>query len=506
MDERITRAIIGALREGDRSGHELWKWLGPIHGEHEELNEASLYPILYRLEAERVIRGEWREVEPTRRAYRVAARGVELAAGRGWPVVAHRQEPDPILTPGIEMPRASAATAAPSADPAAAELAADAAQSLIRDYVSRVDAGLRLSASHRTGTRIEIGDHLQDCVEDLVGAGFDPVAAATEATARLGPPEVLAEAASKVQLTRRRLLDGMRSGGYRAVLTGGVALAGGALVVLLTPLISRFLTTMALGAGLHVYMPETVQWRDQQNLAAVWVAVFMAARRSTPRVATESRRAESAIRPVWAVAGVAPLALVALLAPVALDSLTVIGLLGVPIAFVVGVWRFQGPIDDPASKRGVAQATLLLTLFLFLPGFRVWVFDPATIPHDNPSAALSTAMEFRWYDNLEGTSSWYVSVSGLDPAVWHDAQIEFWPTARQGPTIAPDPGATHPSLAISPGERLDLATLPDPTPDWWVTLTATGSDGQRRTLLAEVHPGAPPFNLDSLLGWALGQR
>ena len=207
MDERITRAIIGALRDQDRSGHELWKWLGPIHGTHEELSEASLYPILYRLEAEHVIRGEGREVYPTRRAYRVATRGVELAAGHGWPVVAHRRESDPILTPRIEEPvarawatEADAAAAHPeatdtagdgatSAQPDAAGGEADAtttAQTLIGDYVSKVDAGLRLSWPHRNSVRIEIGDHLQDCADELVGRGMDPVAAATEAVARLG--------------------------------------------------------------------------------------------------------------------------------------------------------------------------------------------------------------------------------------------------------------------------------------------------------------------------------
>ena len=169
MDERITRAIIGALREQDRSGHELWKWLGPIHGTHEELTEASLYPILYRLEAEHMIRGEGREIQPTRRAYRIAARGLELAARHGWPVVAHRREPDPFLTLGIEksvapaqtketeatMPPPEVATAPPEAtgtdadattqpDASGTDVDVDAkAQGLIRDYVSKVDAGLR---------------------------------------------------------------------------------------------------------------------------------------------------------------------------------------------------------------------------------------------------------------------------------------------------------------------------------------------------------------------------
>jgi hypothetical protein len=39
-----------------------------------------------------------------------------------------------------------------------------------------------------------------------------------------------------------------------------------------------------------------------------------------------------------------------------------------------------------------------------------------------------------------------------------------------------------------------------------VTLTATGSNGQRRTLLADVHTGARSTGLDSLIGWVLARR
>jgi DNA-binding PadR family transcriptional regulator len=532
MDERITRAIIGALREQDRSGHELWKWLGPIHGTHEELTEASLYPILYRLEAEHMIRGEGREIQPTRRAYRIAARGLELAARHGWPVVAHRREPDPFLTLGIEksvapaqtketeatMPPPEVATAPPEAtgtdadattqpDASGTDVDVDAkAQGLIRDYVSKVDAGLRLSWPHRNSIRIEIGDHLQDCADELAGRGLDPVAAATEAVARLGPPEVLAEAATSAQFTWGRLLQGIRTGGYVAVVSGGLGLAAGASVLLLAPFIARTVATVGGAFGLHIYVPETVEWEDQQKVAAAWVGAFIAARRSTPRVAILSRRAEGDIRLAWAIAGALPLLLLALLVPMALDFLTAVGLVGVPVAFLVGTWRSQGPGDDSASRRGVAQAALLVALFLFLPGFRAFVFDPATVPPANPPAALSQAMSFYWHDNLQGTSTWHVSVSGLDPALWPDARIEVWPTVRQGATIAPDPRATKPSMSMSPGDGFDLATLPNPTPDWWVTLTATGSDGQRRTLLADVHSGVRSAGLDSLVGWVLARR
>ncbi|MGZ6315617.1 MAG: helix-turn-helix transcriptional regulator [Candidatus Limnocylindrales bacterium] len=521
MDERITRAIIGALRAQDRSGHELWKWLGPIHGAHEQLTEANLYPTLYRLEAAHVIRGEGREINPTRRAYRVAARGLELAAGRGWPAVPHRQDSDPVLTseesaaiewstepdvtgsagtrPTVSSPVESEAAHAPSET-------AEEAEAILSAYVSEVDAGLRLSWPYRNSVRIEIGDHLQDSMAELVEHGLDPVAAATEATVRLGPPGVLAEAASAAQLTRSRLVQGIRGASYLALVSGGLGLAAGAAVLLAAPLVARFLVSVAATVGIHIYVPETVEWKDQQTLAAAWVGAFIASRRSTSRFAIRSARAEHDIRLAWAIGGAVPLALVALFWPIALDPLTVIGLAGIPAAFVIGAWHTQGPGDDSASKRGVAQAAVLLAVFLFLPGFRVWVFDAGSVPSTNPPRAQTSNLEFNWHDNLSGTSTWHIGVTGLDPAVWRDARIEFWRTARQGPIIGPDPGATQPAAAISPEDGLDISRLPNPTPDWWVTLTATGSDGQRRTLLSDLHVGASTTALDSLFGWILAHR
>ena len=85
MDERIARAVTGALHEQDRSGYELWHWLGPVHGSMEELTEPTLYPILYRLEAERMIGGTWREADRARRRYRLSSRGVDRVARRTSP-------------------------------------------------------------------------------------------------------------------------------------------------------------------------------------------------------------------------------------------------------------------------------------------------------------------------------------------------------------------------------------------------------------------------------------
>src|SRR5674476_1436297 len=74
-DLRITRAIVGALRERDLAGYAIWQWLGPVHGAQRGLSEANLYPTLYRLEAAGLLESSWCEGERTRRTYRITAAG-----------------------------------------------------------------------------------------------------------------------------------------------------------------------------------------------------------------------------------------------------------------------------------------------------------------------------------------------------------------------------------------------------------------------------------------------
>jgi hypothetical protein len=268
---------------------------------------------------------------------------------------------------------------------------------------------------------------------------------------------VLAEAMSSAQLTRRRLLTGIRFGGYQAVLAGVIGLGGGGIAVLLTPFIARFVASAALTFGLHLYLPETTEWRDQQFLATFWLAAFMAGQISVPRVARESRRTEKAIRLPWAIGGIALLLPIALLAPMSLDFLVAVGLLGVPVAWVVGVWRSQGAIDDPISKRGLAWAALLMAILLFTPGFRSFAFDAAAVPQGNPPPAISSTVQFTWDQADTGSSIWRVDVTGLEGTGWHDAVIEFWPAANQGPIVSPDGRTTGATARIGPGEAVDLA-------------------------------------------------
>ncbi len=488
MDDKVTRLILEALRDGDRSGYEVWRWLNRVRGVPEGLTEANLYPILYTLEARRVIRGDSREAEGvTRRVYRVAGRGIDLATKQGWVAVTLH---------GATRSSTQTTLAGPDV-----QAAADGnVQSALGEYVSKLEAGLRLSSDHLSNVAIEIRDHLGDSVGDIAKSGSSYSEAAAEAVARLGPPETLAEAISLAQLTRRRLLRGIRFGGYQAVLAGTIGLGGGGLAVLLTPYIARSLADAAATVGVHLYVPETAEWRDQQFMAIFWLAAFMAGRISLPRVAIESWRTEADVKVPWALGGVAILALVVLLVPAALDFLVVVSLLGVPLAFAVGVWRCQGAIDDPISKRGAASAALLLAVLLLTPGFRTFAFDAGAVPPGNPSPAASSTMSFTWTQTESGASLWHVGVDGLDVNLWHDPAIEFWTTQKQGPLISPDDRATRPTLVIAPGGGVDLTIFPTAS-DLWVTLTATGSDGQRHTLHSELHAGPPSSGLNDLLGW-----
>jgi DNA-binding PadR family transcriptional regulator len=51
FESGIDRAMASALRDGDRSGFEIWKRLGAEEAAAGLLAERDLYPTLYRLEA-----------------------------------------------------------------------------------------------------------------------------------------------------------------------------------------------------------------------------------------------------------------------------------------------------------------------------------------------------------------------------------------------------------------------------------------------------------------------
>lgn len=495
MDHRIVRSIIGGLREVDRSGYELWRWIGSVHGHSEELTEASLYPILHRLEADRLIIGKWQDSYPTRRVYRVAARGSEMATKHNWPAVVRRAAPAP---PPVEPPAGgdgedAAAEGSPAVEPARAATR--------DDYLDRLERCLRLCDPERRSVRSEIEDHLRDSAAELHSAGLAESEAEAEAIARLGSPEALAEAISRSQLTRRRLLRGIPSAAYVAVAAGGLGTAPAAACMLLAPQIAHALTSAGLLVGLHLYAPGTGEWHDQQLLAALWVGSFMAGRMSLRRLANETRRREGSATGWWAPGAGLLLLAVVMLYPMLLDPATAVGLLGVPAAFVAGCLRYQKVGDDPISRQGVAAAAAILVLFVLMPGVRTWAYVPGP-GTQGPAPESTSGVDVIW---SHSGGYWIASVEGVDPALWHDVQIEMWPAVRQGPFIVPDPAAAEPLLIAGP-DRAGLPNVKDPPADYWVAVTAVGNDDQRRTIHAEVHQSDRASHTGQLLGWLLGDR
>jgi hypothetical protein len=81
-------------------------------------------------------------------------------------------------------------------------------------------------------------------------------------------------------------------------------------------------------------------------------------------------------------------------------------------------------------------------------------------------------------------------------------QIEVWPASREAILIAPDPTASRATLASS-GSIIDFTTLSPTQSDWWVTVTAVGADGERRTIAADLRLGRPPHFHGSLLNWLI---
>jgi PadR family transcriptional regulator PadR len=76
--------IMALLEERIRHGYEICRLIEVRSGGAIRFNAASLYPILYRLEAEGLIRGRWVEKagQRRRRYYRLTAKGRRALAER----------------------------------------------------------------------------------------------------------------------------------------------------------------------------------------------------------------------------------------------------------------------------------------------------------------------------------------------------------------------------------------------------------------------------------------
>jgi hypothetical protein len=328
VDElRITRAIIGAVREHDLTAFEVWQWLGPIPGPGGGLTEATVFPALHHLEEKRLIEGTWQEGEGTRRRYRITARGLRLADREGWGPVAfgrsHRTHYG-----------AGAAAGDPDTDgewswptemrtlpdqPAAEAGSLDAVATTA--YLDALLNALRLSPLYCSDVCHEVSDHIADASARLRGPGSNSMDATTQVLEALGPPELLAERINEAQLTRRRLRRGLSWASAIATLTGmvGFAIAFDVIEVAVPWLVGLFVPVFLL-LGVHLYAPATAEWDSQTLAVALAIGAFVSARRSMPYLADRSRQADSDLWRAWALVGGLPLLALALLVPIALTQ------------------------------------------------------------------------------------------------------------------------------------------------------------------------------------------
>jgi DNA-binding PadR family transcriptional regulator len=511
-DTRITRAIVGALRERDLPGHAIWRWLGPVHGARGGLSEANLYPTLHRLEAAGLLESSWCEGERTRRTYRITAFGLREAESHGWSTVA------PGRTRGEGAPRGSSddesgwswhseveATAA-TADAAGRDALDDGRGNIVeigptKAYLDEFEGSLRLSSVYRQDARNEIGDHIADGATQRRSDGIGSREAVAEAIAALGPANELAAGINTAQLTAKRLHHGTQWASAEATLAafGALAVTWGILVTL-TPAVLWAVAHLGAALGLHLYAPNVGELHTEDLGIAGCVGAFVGARRSMPALARKSRQAEAVVWKRWALLGAPPLALLALVVPANLDPLSAATLVAIPLAWVAGTKAPASPAGEILSARGVLLAATLALAFLAMPGVRVWAFQPA---QDLATSSPFTAVQdvaVRWAGD-PGGAYWRVTITLPPASGWHDARLEIRPARRAGVLIAPDP-AGQPTLVAS-GGFVNLAALSGSQADWWAAVSAIGSDGLRHTIAADVRLGHSPHFHGSLLQWLI---
>ena len=509
---RITRAIVGALRERDLSGYEIWRWLGPVHGANGGLSEANLYPTLHRLEAAGLLESSWCEGERTRRTYRITAAGLREAESHGWATLAPGRRRGAGAAPGSGEEEHwvwQSDLEAPATDTHADSIPADldvtrgdvAELAPVKAFLSQLEASLQLAAVYRNDARNEIGDHIADSAAQLRAAGCEPKEAVTEAIATLGPATELAAEISLAQLTPKRLRHGLQWASAEATLASfGMMALTWTVLATLTPALLWLLTHVGGALGFHLYAPNVGELHTEDLGIAGCIGAFVGARLSMPALSLKSRQAETVVWTKWALLGAPPLALMALLVPANLDPLSAATLVAIPFAWIAGTRRPRPPAGEVLTMRGVALAALAVVLVV-LPGLRVWGFQPEQEPVGAASYTAAQSVSMNWIGEPGGTS-WQVTANLPPGSGWHDPRLEVWPARREGILIAPDPTAIQ-ATQVPNGSVVDLASLSPNQSDWWVTVSAIGVDGRRHTIAADVRLGRPPHFHGSLLNWLI---
>ena len=431
------------------------------------------------MEANHILRAEWNEEERPRLHYRIASKGAQLATKHGWAPLGHPITPDPLVERQAQ-DEANASSALP----------AD-----FIEYVDRLNGAVDLSADRQSEIRHEIRDHLEDSATEQRRLGRNEAAATVAAIAGLGSPELLGQRITQAEVTRSRLLGGIRDAVVSALFGGTIGLAIAGIAVLATPLVGRQVAALLAGMGVHLYLPDTSGWLSEQVSLILVAATFTATRRGTPIAAVNTRRSLRAIKPIWGIGGAVLMAAIALFVPSEFDPLAAFTFGLLPVAWLLGTWRCQRHGDDLISRAGLAQTAIVFGVLMFVPGVRFWVFDPASPLPTSASAASSGVRVVVSADT--GT----ITVKG-DQSGWTDLNIEAWPAIRAGIQVAPDPAATTATYNINPSSAFLASSLPDSPHDWWLVLQGTATDGSRHTLNVFVLPGHEPLaptNLFSLI-------
>lgn len=504
LDIRITRAIMGALRGNDLSGFELWQWLGPVQGAEAVLNEADLYPTLYRLEAEGLLAANWNEEGGTRRLYRITAAGMALAERHGWGMVAARSR------------RGGRALPSDAGEPewtwrSQQEIEREAIHedepeyAVLEAYVAQLDEALPLADFHRHDVDAEIGDHLSATAARLRAEGGRPREAIDLAIAGLGSPRELARDIAAAQLTNKRLRSGLRWGSAVGMLTSLYTLAMAMCVAFyVTPVAADTLVALAGGMGIHLFAPGTAEWRSEQLAVCGWIGAFVGARRSLPQFTLKSRRSERLSWPMWAAAGAVLLVPPVLLFPFHLDGNAVLALFGIPAAWALGTRHPTSLYGETISTRGVALALLVAVPALLAPGARVWAYDPSVAPEHGAPFQAGVPAATAW-QGAPGELTGRMEISLAAAPGWREPRLEVWPAVERGLSVIPDPAAESPALTAASGELVSFGALDHGVPTWWLAVTAEGPDGRRYTLDSTLHLGWRRHALTNVLGWLIGR-
>lgn len=382
------------------------------------------------------------------------------------------------------------------------------------DYLARVSVGLRLPEPYASEVRDELAAHLADATAALIEEGLTPEQAEREAIARLGSPDVLADALRRAQQTRRRLLAGAAGGVWAAVGHGiggtilgyGLLVAVGLSIAVLVAVVNHFIR---FDWSLDASVPYQA-WTTALAAGAMCVGAFLGARRAVQATAARSLRSVREIGPWWALGGTVVLGLwVLFILRMPLGWPAVAAELLIPPSFAAGATVM---IERPGPRIRMRHILLAAVVGFVLPvillfGASAQVGTTLSAIGSGPYASADEMWRALHYDLIGrrppddiagafgagdyfadgGMIAPYVDVaSTVDLSAWRDFRFEAW--RRLPDDISPDPNFRAP-FATAPAElrgtRLQATLRVDRTPGvvyYGLVLTGVGPDGERYLL------------------------